>query len=389
MRTQVVIIGGGPSGLLLSQLLHRANVDNIVLERQTRDYVLSRIRAGALEQGTVDMLHHAGAGDRLAREGLVHDGTCLATEKGVVRIDMHRLVGGNMTFYGQTEITADLYAARDAMGGVIIEEAEGVAPHGLDGDTPYVTYVKGGSEHRIDCDFVAGCDGFHGVSRKMIPANILKEYEKAYDFGWLGILADVPPVHHELVYTNHPRGFALCTMRSPTRSRHYIQVPLTDRVEDWSDDAFWDELRKRIPDEMADRLVTGPSIEKSIAPLRSFVAEPMSWGRLFLCGDAAHIVPPTGAKGLNLAVSDVHYLSRALIAHYGGDGDDGLKSYSETALRRVWAAVRFSWWMTALMHRFPDQSEIDRRIQMAEIGYLEHSEAAQTAFSENYIGLPY
>lgn len=389
MKTQVAIVGGGPSGLLLSQILHRAGIDTVVLERQTREYVLGRIRAGVLEVGSCNEFRAAGVGDRMDREGLIHSGTGISTESARFRIDLEERANGKLMVYGQTEITADLYKARDEMGGVIIQEAADVKLHDVDTEKPFVTYHKDGTEYRIDCDYIAGCDGFHGVSRKTIPASVLREFEKVYPFGWLGILSDVPPVDHELIYSNSPRGFSLCTMRSMTRSRYYIQVPLTDKVENWSDQKFWDELKRRIPEECADTIVTGPSIEKSIAPLRSFVAEPMSWGRLFLCGDAAHIVPPTGAKGVNLAVSDVHYLSEALIAYYRGDGDDGIKGYSQKALRRVWASVRFSWWMTNLLHNFPGQTGIDRRIQTSEIDYLSRSVAAQTAMAENYIGLPY
>lgn len=389
MRTQVAIIGGGPSGLLLSQLLHRAGIDTVVLERQSRDYVLGRIRAGLLEWGAVELLREAGVGARMDREGLPHEGAALSARGRSFRVPFTDLTGKRLMIYGQTEITRDLYDARDAMDGVVIHGAEGVAIHGADGDAPHVAYGKDGVEHRVDCDFVAGCDGFHGVSRKTIPASVLREYELVYPFGWLGILSDTPPVSHELIYCNHPRGFALCTMRSTTRSRLYLQVPLSDRAEDWSDAQFWDELKRRIPERAADEIVTGPSIEKSIAPLRSFVAEPMRWGRLFLCGDAAHIVPPTGAKGLNLAASDVHYLYNGLIAHYR-DGDDArLDGYSERALARIWKAERFSWWMTNLLHRFPEAGEFQQRMQDSELAYLEESVAAQTAMAENYTGLPY
>ncbi len=388
MRTQVCIIGGGPSGLLLAQLLHRAGIDTVVLERRDRAYVLSRIRAGVLEWGTVGMLDAAGVGERMHREGFVHGGTLLSARNRAIRIDFEALVGTRVMVYGQTEVTHDLYDARDAMGGVVIDEAEGVTLHGLP-DAPFVTYTKDGTEHRIDCDYIAGCDGFHGVSRAALPASLLKTFEKVYPFGWLGVLSETPPVSHELIYANHERGFALCSMRNANLSRYYLQVPLTDRVEQWSDTAFWDELRRRIPHEAADTLVTGPAIEKSIAPLRSFVAEPMRWGRLFLVGDAAHIVPPTGAKGLNLAVSDVHYLSQALIARYRDGTEDLVEAYSDRALARVWKAIRFSWWMTTLLHRFPDQTEFDQHIQNSEIAYLEHSSAARTVLAENYVGLPY
>lgn len=388
MRTQVVIIGGGPSGLLLSQLLHRAGIDTLVLERQSRDYVLGRIRAGVLEGGTVEMLRKAGVSDRLDREGFVHDGTFMAARNQGFRIDFNALVGKTVTVYGQTEVTRDLYEARAAMGGVVIHGVEGVTPHDLEGAAPYVTYTKDGSEHRVECDFIAGCDGFHGVSRKSIPPTVLREFERVYPFGWLGILSETPPVSHELIYANHPRGFALCSMRNENLSRYYIQAPVDDPIEKWSDTAFWDEIKRRIPEDAADTLVTGPSIEKSIAPLRSYVAEPMRWGRLFLVGDAAHIVPPTGAKGLNLAISDVHYLFEALTLHYAGD-DAGIDGYSEQALRRVWKSVRFSWWMTILLHRFPKQTEFDQRVQDAELDYLQNSVAAQTQLAENYVGLSY
>lgn len=389
-RTQVCIIGGGPSGLLLSQILHRAGIDTIVLERKSREYVLSRIRAGLLESGSAELFRQAGVGQRMDVEGIVHDGTMLAAENRTIRIDLKEATGKSLIIYGQTEITADLYDAREAMGGTVIHNVDGVVLHDMDTDAPHVTYRDAdGTEHRIDCDFVAGCDGFHGVSRKTLPASVLREYEKVYPFGWLGILSDTPPVSHELIYANHERGFALCTMRSNTRSRYYIQTPVDDPIEKWSDDAFWDELRKRIPEEAADTLVTGPSIEKSIAPLRSFVAEPMRWGNLFLVGDAAHIVPPTGAKGLNLAASDVHYLSEGLIAHYNSGESGGLEEYSDRALSRVWKAIRFSWWMTNLLHRFPDQTEFEQKLQESEIGYLESSPAARTMMAEQYVGVPY
>lgn len=389
MKTQVCIIGGGPSGLLLSQLLHLAGIDTVVLERRARDYVLGRIRAGVLEWGSVDLLRRAGLGARMADEGFAHSGCLLAGENRTIRIDFEKLTGKQVMVYGQTEVTRDLYAARDAMGGVVIHGAEGVTPHALDTDAPYVTYVKDGTEYRVDCDYVAGCDGFHGVSRQSIPASVLRDYERAYPFGWLGILSETPPVDDELIYAMSDRGFALCSMRNANLSRYYIQVPVTERPEAWSDDAFWDELKRRIPDEAAARLVTGPSIEKSVAPLRSFVAEPMRWGRLFLVGDAAHIVPPTGAKGLNLALSDVHYLSEALIAHYAEGEDEGIETYSARALARVWKAERFSWSMTTLLHQFPDQTPFELRMQQAELDFLETSVAAQTALAENYIGLPY
>jgi p-hydroxybenzoate 3-monooxygenase len=389
MRTQVLIIGGGPAGLLLSQLLHRQGIDTVVLERRSRDYVLARIRAGVLETGMVDLLREAGAGERMDREGVVHEGTYLALSNRGFRIDFRQLTGGSVMVYGQTELTQDLYLARDAMDGQVLHEVDGVQIHDLDKDSPHVTFTKDGSEQRIDCDYIAGCDGFHGISRKTIDPAVLREFERVYPFGWLGVLSQTPPVSEELIYASHERGFALCSMRNQNLSRYYLQVPLQDSIEQWSDDAFWDELKRRIPVAAAESIVTGESIEKSIAPLRSFVAEPMRWGRLFLCGDAAHIVPPTGAKGLNLAASDVFYLSRALQQHYNHHDDHGIETYSATALSRVWKAERFSWWMTRLLHRFPDQSPFDWRMQQADLEYLESSVAAQTSLAENYIGLPY
>lgn len=388
MRTQVCIIGGGPSGLLLAQLLHLAGIDTILLERKSRDYVLSRIRAGVLEEGSAELLRKAQCGDRMDREGLPHDGTFLSSKNRSFRIDFTERTGKRVMVYGQTEVTSDLYDARDKLGGQMYHEASGVMPHDLDTDAPYVTFLKDGTVHRIDCDFVAGCDGFHGVSRQQIPDTVRREFEKVYPFGWLGVLSDTPPVSHELIYANHERGFALCSMRSETRSRYYVQCPLTDKPEDWSDDRFWEELKRRIPEDSADQLVTGPSIEKSVAPLRSFVSEPMSWGRLFLVGDAAHIVPPTGAKGLNLAFSDVHYLSEAMISHYQGD-KGALAQYSEKALARVWKAIRFSWWFTSVMHRFPDQTDFDQRLQDSELAYLSESIPAQTVLADQYVGLPF
>ncbi|MCR9150162.1 MAG: 4-hydroxybenzoate 3-monooxygenase [Rhodobacteraceae bacterium] len=389
MHTQVCIIGGGPSGLLLSQLLHREGIETVVLERRSRDHVLGRIRAGVLEWGTVDLLRAAGVGERMDAEGFVHDGTLLAAQNRTIRIDFRRLTGKSVMVYGQTEVTADLYAARDAAGGCVIHGAEDVALHDLDGDGAHVTYRRDGQEHRIACDFVAGCDGFHGVSRQAIPASVRREFERVYPFGWLGVLSRTAPVEDELIYANHERGFALCSMRNARLARYYVQVPLSDKVEDWSDDAFWTELKRRIPAEAADRLETGPTIEKSIAPLRSFVCEPMRWGRLFLAGDAAHIVPPTGAKGLNLAASDIFYLWHALRDHYRDGDAAGLEGYSARALARVWKSERFSWSMTNLLHRFPDQGDFGQRMQESELDYLESSEAAQTALAENYVGLPY
>lgn len=395
MRTQVCIIGGGPSGLLLSQLLHLSGIDSVVLERRSRRHVLGRIRAGVLEWGSVGVLRAAGTGTRMDAQGFAHSGFSIARNDRSFRIDLQGLTGQQVMIYGQTELTADLYAARDAAAsaptgpaqGTVIDMAEGVTPHDLEGIKPFVTYRKDGQDHRIDCDFVAGCDGFHGVSRRAIPQSRLKEFERVYPFGWLGVLARTPPVNHELIYAAHDRGFALCSMRNANLSRYYIQAPISDSVNRWSDEAFWDELRRRLPADVAQRLVTGPSVEKSLAPLRSYVAEPMRWGRLFLVGDAAHIVPPTGAKGLNLAISDTHYLHEALVSHYAGDSA-GIDAYSDRALARVWKAIRFSWWFTTRMHRFPDQPAFDARIQETELDYLETSRAAQAVLAENYIGLP-
>ena len=387
-RTQVGIVGAGPAGLLLGALLQQAGIDNVIVEQRSGDYVLGRIRAGLLEQGTVELLDAAGAGHRLHAEGLVHDGIYLASRDTRRRIDLHALAGRSVTVYGQTEVTRDLMDVRAASGAPTVYEAEDVAVYGFDGSRPFITYTSGGSDERIDCDFIAGCDGFHGVSRASIPASALRTYERIYPFGWLGILADVPPLSPELIYVQHERGFALATMRSRTRSRYYLQCSLDDRVENWSDEAFWAELRLRLDDDAGAALITGPSIEKSIAPLRSFVAEPMRFGRLFLAGDAAHIVPPTGAKGLNLAAADVAVLSRALVQHYREASDAGLDAYSQTCLARVWNAVRFSWWFTSLTHRFPENGEFGRKIQEAEIDYLLSSRAASTALAENYVGLP-
>ncbi len=389
MRTQVAIIGGGPSGLLLSQLLYKQGIDSVVLERQTKDYVLGRIRAGVLETGMVDLMREAGIVDRLEREGIVHDGTVISYEDDEFGINFRDLTGKTVVVYGQTEVTRDLYAAREAADGKIEFQVEDVVIHDAKSDAPFVTYRVNGEDRRIDCDFVAGCDGFHGVSRQTIPLDVRNEYEKIYPFGWLGILSETPPVHDELIYACSARGFALCSMRSESLSRYYIQCSLSDSPDDWTDDAFWDELRRRIPPSHADRLVMGPSIEKSIAPLRSFVTEPMRWGRLFLCGDAAHIVPPTGAKGLNTAASDVHYLYHALVEYYGEGSSAGIDAYSERALERVWKVARFSWWMTSLLHRFPDQTTFDLRIQQADIRFLRDNPEAQSVLAQNYVGLPY
>lgn len=389
MRTQVVIVGAGPSGLLLGQLLHKAGIDNVILERQSADYVLGRIRAGVLEQVAVDVLDEAGVGQRMHAEGLPHEGFDLLFKGQRHRIDLARLTGGKKVLvYGQTEVTRDLMAARAASGQTTVYEAAHVAIQGYDGPHPHVTYEKDGRMHRIDADFIAGCDGFHGVCRASVPRSAITEYEKVYPFGWLGLLSDTPPVHEELIYVNSPRGFALCSMRSRTRSRYYLQVPLSDTVDSWSDQAFWDELRRRLDPAAAAALVTGPSIEKSIAPLRSFVSEPMRFGRLLLAGDAAHIVPPTGAKGLNLAATDVKYLADALIEHYQERSDAGIDGYSERCLKRIWRAERFSWWFTSLMHRFPGEGEIAQKFQEAELDYLIHSEAGARTIAENYVGLP-
>ncbi|HMQ71716.1 MAG TPA: 4-hydroxybenzoate 3-monooxygenase [Rubrivivax sp.] len=386
-RTQVAIVGAGPAGLLLGALLAKAGIDSVILEQRSAEYVLGRIRAGVLEQICVDLLDEAGVGARLHREGLVDDGFLIVFGDRVHRIDLNALTGKRVVVYGQTEVTRDLMDHRRGAGLPTVYEAEDVALHGIESGRPWVGYRKDGAEQRLDCDFIAGCDGFHGVSRTRIPTSVLRTFEKVYPFGWLGLLADVAPISHEIAYVNHARGFALASLRSPTRSRYYVQCALSDRVEDWSDDAFWAEFRARLPDELAAKLVTGPSIEKSIAPLRSFVAEPMRHGRLFLAGDAAHIVPPTGAKGLNLAAGDVGLLAQALAEHYRGS-DAGIDDYSRRALARVWKAERFSWWFTTMMHRFPDEGEFAERMQRAELDYLTGSRAMQTAVAENYVGLP-
>ena len=389
MRTQVAVIGAGPSGLLLGQLLHKAGVDAVIVERKSADYVLGRIRAGVLEQITMDLLDEAGVGARMHVEGLIHDGINLLFKGQRHRIDMRELTGGSKVMvYGQTEVTHDLMNARQAAGLTTVYEAGNVSVHDFDGATPKVRYEKDGQTHEIECDFIAGCDGYHGVSRASVPPKALRTYEKVYPFGWLGIMVDAPPVAHELIYANSQRGFALCSQRSTHRSRYYLQCSMDEKVANWSDEAFWNELRLRLDPEAAEQLVTGPSIEKSIAPLRSFVAEPMRFGHLFLAGDAAHIVPPTGAKGLNLATSDVSYLSKALIEFYNEKSSAGIDHYSDHCLRRVWKAARFSWWFTSLMHKFPDTGEFGQKIQEAELDYLVHSRAASTALAENYVGLP-
>ena len=389
MKTQVAIIGGGPSGLLLAQLLHARGIDSIVLERKTKDYVLGRIRAGVLEQGLVTLMEEAGCADRLHAEGIPHDGTLISYGDEIFRVDFKEHTGKPVMVYGQTEVTRDLYKAREEAGGKIEFNVEDVVIHGAETETPHLTYTVDGQARRIDCDFVAGCDGFHGVSRRTIPQDVRREYEKVYPFGWLGILSETPPVNHELIYAHSPNGFALCSMRNENLSRYYIQCSLSDKPEDWTDAAFWAELKSRIPADQAERLVTGPSIEKSIAPLRSFVTEPMRWGRLFICGDAAHIVPPTGAKGLNTAASDVNYLYNGLRDFYENNSTDGIDAYSEKALARVWKAERFSWWFSSLMHSYPDQSEFDKKMQVAELEFLRSNKAAQQAMAENYVGLPY
>ncbi len=389
MKTQVAIIGAGPSGLLLGALLAKAGVEAVILEAKTPEYVLGRIRAGVLEQVTVDLLDAVGVGARMHREGLVHGGFELCFGGARHRIDMKTLTGGKQVMvYGQTEVTRDLMADRAAKGLTTIYEAANVSLHDFDGSKPRVRYQKDGASHEIECDFIAGCDGYHGVSRASVPAGAIQTFERVYPFGWLGILSDTPPAAHELIYSNHERGFALCSMRSPTRSRHYVQCSLDDKVENWSDDAFWDELRRRLDPEAAESLVTGPSIEKSIAPLRSFVAEPMRFGRLFLAGDAAHIVPPTGAKGLNLAATDVSYLGSAIAEYYRDKSSAGIDDYSQRCLRRIWRAERFSWWFTSLMHKFPETGAFGQKMQAAELDYLVNSVAASTTMAENYVGLP-
>jgi p-hydroxybenzoate 3-monooxygenase len=391
MKTQVAIIGAGPSGLLLGQLLHKAGIETVIVERQTPEYVLGRIRAGVLEQGTVDLLREAGVAARMDREGLVHEGVELLVGGRRQRLDLKALTGGKTVMvYGQTEVTRDLMQAREASGAPIIYAASNVQPHDLKGERPYLTFEKDGQVHRLDCDYIAGCDGFHGVSRQSIPEGVLKQYERVYPFGWLGLLSDTPPVNHELIYAHHERGFALCSQRSQTRSRYYLQVPLDDQVEAWSDERFWDELKARLPEDVAASLVTGPALEKSIAPLRSLVVEPMQYGHLFLVGDAAHIVPPTGAKGLNLAASDVNYLYRILVKVYHEGRTDLLQQYSPLALRRVWKGERFSWFMTQLLHDFGTHKDAwDQKMQEADREYFLSSPAGLVNIAENYVGLPF
>ncbi len=390
MKTQVGIIGGGPSGLLLSQLLHVRGIETVLLEKHTRDYVLSRIRAGVLEHGFVDLMREANCAERMDIEGEIHDGFEIAHDGIRDRLDLKTLTGGDTVMvYGQTELTRDLYDAREKADGIVIHNALNVQPHDLKSDAPYLTYELDGEDHRVDCEFIIGADGYHGVSRQSIPKDVLKEYERVYPFGWLGVLSETKPISPELIYAKHERGFALCSMRSQVLSRYYIQVPLSDKVEDWSDDMFWDELKRRLPDDVVASLVTGPSVEKSIAPLRSFVAEPMRYGNLFLAGDAAHIVPPTGARGLNSAASDIQYLYHAFVDHYLNKDDTGLEGYSAKALARVWKAQRFSWWMTTLLHTFPENSDYDNKLQDTDLAYLFSSESAMKSMAQNYVGLPY
>ena len=389
MKTQVVIIGSGPSGLLLGQLLHKQGIDNIVLERVSPAYVLGRIRAGVIEQGFVELMQEAGVAERMLAEGEIHHAVEIAVEGRIRPIELSKLTGGKVvTVYGQTEITHDLMDARKSSGQLSVYEARNVTPHDMKSDHPYVTYEKDGKTHRIDCDYIAGCDGFHGVCRPSIPKGVLTEYERVYPFGWLGLLSDTPPVNYELIYIKHDRGFALCSKRSATRSRYYLQVPLEEKVENWSDDRFWEELKNRLPEDAAARLVTGPSLEKSIAPLRSFVVEPMQYGRMFLVGDAAHIVPPTGAKGLNLAASDVNTLYRILTKVFKENRTDLIARYSEICLRRVWNGVRFSWWMTDMLHHF-DRSSIEDKIRDSELSFFLASPERRAILAEQYVGLPY
>ena len=389
MRTKVAIVGGGPAGMLLSHLLWRADIDNVVIEQRSREYVEARIRAGVIEQGTSDLLRSLGLGSRMDREGFVHEGVTISNSRSPFRVDFNALVGRAVMVYGQTEIQKDLYDSAANAGWPVVFEAEGVQLHDIAEAMPSVSYTAHGDSATIEADYIAGCDGFHGVSRHAIPANVRREYERLYPFGWMGVLSETPPVSHELIYARHPRGFALCSMRNPMLSRYYVQCTADTDAASWTDDQFWDELRLRIPEEAAAALVTGPSIEKSVTPLRSYVAEPMQWGNLFLAGDAAHIVPPTGAKGLNLAFSDVFYLAEAMSDRYAGASTTALDGYGAKALRRVWKAVRFSWWMTTMLHTFHDAGEFEHRMQETELDYLAGSTAAQTAMAENYTGLPF
>ena len=389
MNTKVVIIGGGPSGLLLSKLLSSEGIDNIVLEKQSKKHVIGRVRAGVLENGTIEMLRLAGVSERLDKEGFMHDGVFLSFKNHGFRIDLKKLTNKNVTVYGQTEVTKDLYDAIEKSNGIIFNNAKEVIPNEINSKNPFVTFKYNGLEKKISCNFVVGCDGYHGISRKIIPKEVITTYERVYPFGWLGILSETPPVSEELIYANHGNGFALASMRNKNLSRYYIQTDLKDDIENWNDKKFWEELKKRLPSDAADRIITGPSIEKSIAPLRSFVCEPMNWMNLYLVGDAAHIVPPTGAKGLNLAVSDVFYLYHAIKEFYLSGNKDSLNKYSQKALSRVWKATRFSWWMTTTFHKFPEQSSFDQHIQDSELEYLENSIASQTVLAENYVGLPF
>ncbi|MEE9415391.1 MAG: 4-hydroxybenzoate 3-monooxygenase [Acidimicrobiales bacterium] len=390
MKTQVGIIGGGPSGLLLSQLLHVRGIETVLLEKHTREYVLGRIRAGVLEHGFVKLMREAECAARMDAEGEIHDGFYIAHDGVRDRLDLKGLTNGDTVMvYGQTELTKDLYEARERAGGIVIHNADNVAPHDMTSDSPYLTYEVDGKAERVDCEYIIGADGYHGISRQSIPADKITEYEKVYPFGWLGVLSETKPVSPELIYAKHERGFALCSLRSQILSRYYIQVPLTDSVDDWTDDMFWDELKRRLPDDLVANLVTGPSIEKSIAPLRSFVAEPMRYGNMFLAGDAAHIVPPTGARGLNSAASDIHYLYHGFVDHYLNGDDRGLDAYSAKALARVWKAQRFSWWMTTLLHTFPDNIDYDNKLQQTDLEYLFSSQSAMKSMAENYVGLPY
>jgi p-hydroxybenzoate 3-monooxygenase len=389
MRTKVAIVGAGPAGLLLSHLLEREGVANVVVEARSREYVMSRIRAGVLEQRTTEVLRAVGLGERLAREGYVHHGISISGGGCSFHVDFRALTGKSVTIYGQTELQKDLFQVRDAAGAVVVDEAEGVSVHGVDTKAPRVTFTKGGKSHTVHADFVAGCDGHHGVCRAVIPPTVLRTYERTYSHGWLGVLSETPPVSPELIYAQHDRGFALCSMRNPGLSRYYVQCGVDETIADWPDERFWKELRARLPKEAAERLVTGPSIEKSVTPLRSFVAEPMQYGRLFLAGDAAHIVPPTGAKGLNMAVADVVLLAEAFGTYYRENSEALLEAYSSRALERVWKAIRFSWWMTTLLHRADTGDAFAARLQQAELGYLRDSKAAQTALAENYVGLVY
>lgn len=389
MRVQVAIVGGGPSGLLLGQLLHHAGIDAVVLERKTREYVLSRIRAGVLERGMVDLLDQAGAATRLQQESFTHNGTVMSLNNDYFQIPFSKYTQHPVTVYGQTELTRDLYDARESVGANTLFNVKDISLENLKSNSPVLNCVIDGQRVEIHCDYIAGCDGFHGVSRQHIPNDVRIEYEKVYPFGWLGILSETKPVNDELIYSNSARGFSLCSMRNSQLSRYYLQCELSDSTENWSDAAFWDELKRRIPEAFADIIETGPSIEKSIAPLRSFVCEPMQWGRLFLCGDAAHIVPPTGAKGLNSAASDVHYLFQALKRFYERNDSQLLAEYSQTALARVWKVQRFSWWMTSMLHRFPQHDAFDLKMQSAELNFLRQSEEAQASLAVNYVGLPY